>query len=54
MFCLLGWQLLYVRRFEEARTLMVRVLPMALNNQMAHQADNVKQIKRQAINRVAL
>ena len=48
----LGWQLLYSRRFEAARRLMDEVLPMALSNQMPHQADQAKQIKKHAINRV--
>ena len=54
MYFILGWQLLYDRKFEAAKKLMDEVLPMAITNMMPHQADQARQVRKHATDRVTV
>ena len=43
---LLGWQLLYDRKWGAARELMERTLPKASRGMLTHQVDQARQIKK--------
>ena len=49
-----GWRMLNLRRFDEARESIDEVVRLAIHHQMSHQADITKQVRRLAMERVAV
>ena len=54
IYVVLGWQLLYERKFEAAKKLMSEILPIATTNMMTHQSDQAMQVRKHATDRVQL